>query len=300
MRQISGTVAVLFALGVASSSLSALAQDGAGAQGSESNAEAAPDAEAEPDAEADARATTEDGDSDGISDPTEIDRGLADGDPSSPVEAPGETYLFVGLRYREIIIPEFMITLFADGGTTAAVESFGPEFGLRKDNFEFNFGAWYADYSLDPTPFKGKSDPESEWEVVESKISMLYLTADFLWTSPITPEFGINYGMGAGFGVVWGDLIRNEAYPDPNGSGYLPCAGPGNPPGNYCGPASDEEVYDYNEPNWANGGSKPVIFPWFALQTGARYKPHRNFAARLDLGFGLSGFFLGLGADYGI
>jgi hypothetical protein len=42
------------------------------------------------------------------------------------------------------------------------------------------------------------------------------------------------------------------------------------------------------------------VFPWLALQTGIRYKPHRNFAARLDLGVGTSGFFFGLGADYGL
>ena len=50
----------------------------------------------------------------------------------------------------------------------------------------------------------------------------------------------------------------------------------------------------------ADGGSKPMIFPWLVLQTGLRYKPHRNFVARLDAGFGTSGFFLGLGADYGL
>jgi hypothetical protein len=42
------------------------------------------------------------------------------------------------------------------------------------------------------------------------------------------------------------------------------------------------------------------LFPWFVLQTGLRYKPHRNFAMRFDAGFGTSGFFLGLGADYGL
>jgi hypothetical protein len=42
------------------------------------------------------------------------------------------------------------------------------------------------------------------------------------------------------------------------------------------------------------------LFPWFVLQTGLRYKPHKNFAARLDAGFGTSGFFLGLGLDYGL
>ena len=67
----------------------------------------------------------------------------------------------------------------------------------------------------------------------------------------------------------------------------------------YCG--TDNNHYgSYTEPSWADGGSKPIIFPWLVFQTGFRYKPHRNFVARLDAGFGTSGFFFGLGADYGL
>jgi hypothetical protein len=31
-----------------------------------------------------------------------------------------------------------------------------------------------------------------------------------------------------------------------------------------------------------------------------RWSPHRNFIGRLDLGAGSSGFWFGIGADYGI
>ena len=51
------------------------------------------------------------------------------------------------------------------------------------------------------------------------------------------------------------------------------------------------------EPSWANGGSRPIVFPWLAVQTGLRYKPHRNVVFRLDLGVGTSAFFFGLGAE---
>ena len=67
----------------------------------------------------------------------------------------------------------------------------------------------------------------------------------------------------------------------------------------YCG--TDNDHYGgYTEPSWANGGSKPIVFPWLALQTGFRFKPTKQFVARLDSGFGTSGFFFGLGADYGL
>ena len=43
-----------------------------------------------------------------------------------------------------------------------------------------------------------------------------------------------------------------------------------------------------------------VVMPWLAIQAGLRFKPHRNFAARFDVGIGLGQVFFGLGADYGL
>ena len=221
----------------------------------------------------------------------------------SPVEQPGETYYFVGARYRAIVVPAFMINLFGEGGKTVVVHSAGPEFGIRKDGFETNLSMWFASYHMDDTAFKAKDDPPEAYEIVQSKIKVLYLTSDFLWSSDISPEFAINYGLGAGFGFVFGKLYRTQAWPaqganaDPDT--FEKCDGPNNPPNTWCG--NDNDHYDgYTEPSWANGGSKPVIFPWLALQTGVRIKPHRNFAGRIDLGFGTSGFFFGLGGDYGL
>jgi len=225
----------------------------------------------------------------------------------SPVELPGKTYRAVGLRYRAVIIPKFMMNLFGDGGRTVLAHGFGPEFTIRKDAFEYDFALWYASYAMDPTPFKASSDGAKAWEIVESHVKVLYLTTDFLWSHDLAPEFAFNYGVGAGLGIVWGDLRRTQAY-DPGGGnastgeGFVKCPGDmGNPNGmgGYCD--TDNNHYGgYTEPSWANGGSKPIVFPWLVLQTGLRYKPHKNFIARLDAGFGTSGFFLGLGADYGL
>ena len=223
----------------------------------------------------------------------------------SPVELSGQTYLAVGLRYRAIIVPKFMMNLFGDGGRTVLVNGLGPEFTVRKNAFEYELSALFTSYAMDPTPFKASSDGADAWEIVESKLKVLYLTADFVWSQDFTPEFALNYGFGAGLGLVWGDLRRTQAYPgsasanDATGAGYLPCVAQGRPNAVFCG--NDNNHYNgYTEPNWANGGSKPLVFPWLAVQTGVRWKPHRNFIARFDAGFGTSGFFLGLGADYGL
>ncbi|HYO95775.1 MAG TPA: hypothetical protein VER33_14735 [Polyangiaceae bacterium] len=275
----------------------------AGAQ--ESTAEAtesvSEEAEAADEAGADGeKATAEEAEDAGDADAKE--KLVADAEKgSSPVEEPGKSYKFIGARYRLIVVPKFIIGLFADGGTTVGVHAFGPEFAVRKDNFEFNFSAWYAAYSMSPTPFKATSDGNDAWELVESRIKVLYLTADFLWSHDFSPQVALNYGMGAGFGLVWGPLYRNQAYPVQEGNfdNLARCVGQGNPSGRYCG-GDNNHYNNYEEPSWSDGGSKPFIFPWLALQTGIRYKAHRNFVARFDTGFGLSGFFFGVGADYGL
>lgn len=221
----------------------------------------------------------------------------------SPIEEPGKTYHFVGLRYRGIIVPKFMMNLFGDGGRTVYNHAVGPEFTIRKDGFEYVFSIWYASYRMKPTPFKSSSDPELAWEIVESKLSSIFLTSDFLWSSELSPEFSLNYGMGAGFGIIFGDLIREQSTPANGIAGdpedYIRCAAPGNPNNTYCG--TDNDHYNgFKESSWADGGSKPIIFPWLVAQTGFRYKPHKNFAARLDAGFGTTGFFIGLAGNYGL
>ncbi|HWZ91622.1 MAG TPA: hypothetical protein VNW92_22325 [Polyangiaceae bacterium] len=279
----------------------------------ESTAQAADPAAAKPDAASDtpeaAKPDAPAGEAGGPDDPAKASNKdatlVADANAgSSPVEEPGKTYRAVGLRYRAVIVPKFMMNLFGDGGRTVLANGFGPEFTIRKDAFEYDFAAWYTSYAMDPTPFKASSDGAEAWEIVESHVKVLYLTADFLWSHDLAPEFAFNYGVGAGFGFVWGDLKRTQAYPGAGadtstGAGFKPCIAPGNPDPNFCG--NDNNHYaGYTEPSWSGGGSKPIVFPWLVLQTGLRYKPHKNFIARLDAGFGTSGFFLGLGADYGL
>ena len=70
--------------------------------------------------------------------------------------------------------------------------------------------------------------------------------------------------------------------------------------GAYCG--NDNNHYGgYDEPSWANGGSKPFIFPWISLpQVSFRYKPIKTSRRALDVGFSLTGFFFGAAVDYGL
>ena len=241
--------------------------------------------------------------------PDDIERAREAEKANSPVEDPKTTYYFVGVRYRAQVVPQFMLNLFASGGTTVFANGVGPELTVRKNDFEYVFSAWWTSYAFDWTPFKGKSDPNTAWELVKSSIQVVYLTTDFNWTHQVSPAFGLNLGLGAGIGVVFGNLSRVQAYPKPgtlgnNPGDYLPCPSAGaspNPPTSdgFC--AHDNNHYPgYTEPSWANGGQKPIFFPWLGLGTGVRIKPHRNFMMRIDVGWGLIGPYFGASGSYGI
>jgi hypothetical protein len=225
-------------------------------------------------------------------------------DPNSPFEKANTTYRFVGARFRYIIIPQFYMGLFASGGRTVGVPAFGPEFTIRKNGFEYVLSAMYASYAMDPTAFKSKSDANEAYELVDTSIKALYLMSDFLWSSEINPKFSVLYGAGFGIAAVFGDIHRVQAYPGAGGANdpgsYQACRGQFVPNAAFCD-NSNNHYGDYTEPSWANGGSKPIIFPWLSIQTGLRFKPVKQFAARLDVGWNLlNGPFFGLAANYGL
>jgi hypothetical protein len=228
----------------------------------------------------------------------------------SLVEEKDKSYYTAGLRFRGLFIPKFMIEAFGDGGTGVFAPSFGPEFGIRRNGFEYVFAINYTSYVMTHQPFKAPSDPQEAMELVDAHLKVLYFTADFQWSTQLSPAVAWTYGGGAGLGIVWGPLYRVQAYPSStaqNGWDYCPgIATTASPPiqQQYCqyDPEHGDKQHfgDYQEPSWANGGSKPIIFPWLALQTGLRIKADPKFIARFDVGLGFGQLWFGVGADYGI
>jgi hypothetical protein len=239
--------------------------------------------------------------SSGSSDAAPTDSGTSED--SSPEEAKGKSYYFVGARARANVIPTFIVEAFGDGGKTVMGPIIGGEFGIRKDGFEYDFAISYAAYPMGRTPFKAPADPDQAMELVESHIKVLYFSADFLWGHQFSPVVSLLYGGSVGLGFVWGPLYRSQAYRDRTGAWQM-CRGPGNPQGGYCDPdpehGNKQHFGMYEEPSWSGGGDKPLIMPWLALQTGLRIKPHRRFVGRLDFGIGIGQVFFGIGADYGL
>lgn len=228
-------------------------------------------------------------------------------DSSDPHEIPGKTYYFVGLRYINTILPKFMLNLFVDGGPkTVDIHTFGVEGGMRKDGFDIIGAITYSSYAMDPFPFKGKSEADTAYEIVTSNLKLINFTVDFLWSAGDHPSYQFQYGVTTGLALVLGDLGRVQGKP-PTGSApgdpytYVPCAGQNDPQApTYCD-TSNNHYGDYKEPSWFNGGSKPNIYAVFGPQIGFRWKPVKQFVARITAGFNIfTGFFFGIAGNYGI
>jgi len=234
-------------------------------------------------------------------------------DPHDPREKPDRTYYFIGARWRQNYLPKFMLNLFVSGGPKKVwVPSFGLEGTMRRNGFDTTVYLTYADWSMDAFAFKGKDEAANAWEIVESKLKLINVGVDLLWGSDINPSFTFQYGVTAGLSAVIGDLKRvqgqpiNNSDPDnPDNIQACPSDAAGTGPGptanrSFCG--TDNNHYgDYTESSWFNGGKKPNIYASFGPQIGVRFKPVKEFMARLQVGWDLFiGPFFGLNGSYGL
>ena len=223
-------------------------------------------------------------------------------DSTDPYEDPTAEYYFVGLFYRHIFVPEFLLNLFTDESTGASNPAFGAEFTYRKGGFDIIGSIWWAGYGVDG-PFRGSGDPAQDTEWIESNLSVLFLSGTFLWSTEFNEMFALEYGVALGVGLVLGDMHRTEAHP--SGGGFEACDGPGNPDPVYCdgppisGLCDGDGGHYCEEGKWSDGGDVPNVVPWLAIpQIALRIKPIRQLMIRIEGGFGL-GFFLGGAVNYG-
>jgi hypothetical protein len=244
--------------------------------------------------------------------------------PNLPVEAqaeditftkedPKKKYYFVGLRYRGTIIPQFIMNMFVNEGATVYSNTFGAEFEIRSGGQSMIPWIQYTDYNTGDMLFlqKGQADAPNNRTVVNSSLKGLYLGLDELWSVNINDHLDFEYGFGVGVGGIWGDLMNNWVFLDPNGPyvgadgrHYSKCtmvtAAAGCAPSSHTDP-SPAKVGGYVEPNWFSGGGVPVVFLHVAIpQFSLRYKPIKQLETRISTGFSLTGFWFGLSIDYGL
>jgi hypothetical protein len=248
----------------------------------------------------------------------------AEEDDTNTWEDPGKRYYFVGARYRGTIIPQFVENLFVDEGGTLYQNTAGLEVDIRKGGQSMIPWIVYADYSMGDTLFHSKgSTPTGEvgdagnFSVVNSSLKAVYVGLDELWSVPIDKghHWDFEFGFGVGLGVVFGNLMNNWVFEDPNGplhasNGFNYSECPSDPfmtsshasctIAGHTG-ATTQKVGGYVEKNWFQGGPVPVFFPYISFPNlGIRYKPIKQMEARVGVGFSLTGFWFALSADYGL
>lgn len=135
--------------------------------------------------------------------------------PGAPVTANAEgpeTEWGVGIRLRNVRLPQGLVELFVDKATGGGSD-YGIGFDLvrRKANFEVQLGVEYEKLSMDEGIWieSGKPIPENEADFVEfDNFGWFTLEATFLFHTPITKNLAIRYGAGAGVGVLFGEVTH--------------------------------------------------------------------------------------------
>ena len=228
--------------------------------------------------------------------------------------SPGRRYFFVGLRYRGNVIPQFMLNLFVDEGKTIYTNMIGVEFDLRKDGFSLIPALSYHELGTGDILFKQKNtnDIPGNYSLVNSGMKVVYATRRSALVDEDLEERRVRVRrrlrprrrlrrpreqLGAT------DAERAARRPTRQA---LHAVRPSSRPGTGCNPPttrtpSVDKVNGYKEPAGSAAARSPPLFPWIAVpQIGLRFKPIKNFVARLGIGFALTGFWFGLSGQYGL
>jgi hypothetical protein len=219
---------------------------------------------------------------------------------------------WIGVRYYGAVIPKFVMNLVADGGRNLVVPGGAFTFTTQASDVQLTFGLGYLSYRMGDTPFKGRGDPDTDWEFVGSSLQALTATVDLMWAFPLDQAEHVSFRVGGSVGLGWmflGDMTRVQSYPanlmPGNPASYLPCKGPNNPFGTfqYCNTLDKDAAHypGYTEPDWFHGGIRPSLFPWLVLpQVGLTFHPSRTTAIDLETGVSLSGILTSLGFRVGL
>jgi hypothetical protein len=241
---------------------------------------------------------------------------------TDPYEDPKKSYFFVGATWRYVMLPQFVLEWFLDAAPSLATTgSFFGEFGWRKDGFQVTGQVGWMKWHF-KGPFQLAGDPVADTEWLRAKFNFLQATATITWSTAFADWFSLEYGIEAGFAILFGDMIRNEAY-HKNGK-WAPCptyaADPNWPPdvtkaddaALYCDTpingatisnAADEDGAHYNvKANHGIGNSGiPHAVPVIGPRVSLRFKPIHQLVLRVDLPLPLLpyGFVGGVAAQFG-
>lgn len=243
---------------------------------------------------------------------------------TDPYEDPKKSYLFAGAVWRYVLMPSFVLEWFLDSAPSLATEgSFFGEFGWRKDGFQVTAQVGWMKWNF-KGPFQLNGDPIQDTEWIKANFNFLQATATVTWSTAFTDWFSLEYGVEAGFAILFGDMVRSEAYHKANGK-WAPCptyaANPlwpqnvsrlGTDAAVFCDPpiggavgsnSADMDGAHYNvkaNKGIANSGV-PHAVPVLGPRVSLRFKPIHQLVLRVDVPLPLLpyGFVGGVAAQFG-
>jgi len=128
--------------------------------------------------------------------------------------APRDTRIGVGIRVRNVRIPEGLFEVFL-GDVPGGVSNvgFGAELSRRRGNFEVQFGLEYEKLTVTNGYWV-----EKDKQVIDDAVDFVrddgfgWITAElsFLNHTPIIDQVSVRYGGGAGIGIMMGDVRRTD------------------------------------------------------------------------------------------
>ncbi len=185
-------------------------------------------------------------------------------------ERDGKYYYFIGGFYRGTVVPQFLMSLFVDGGRTVYNSAAALQLDIRKDNFSIIPQVILAEHGMERTLFleKGKAAAEGgNWTIVGADVKALYGGVDLLWSAKMAKNFDFEFGFGVGIGVIMGDIANGWVY----GGRDQISGGPANGP--LKTKASDGNTYSFTPCTKVTDGPQPGSND---PQAGCQAINHRN------------------------
>jgi hypothetical protein len=257
-------------------------------------------------------------------------------DTTDPYEDPAKRYAFLGARWSFMSLPPALLKAYTvkEANTVSSTKSFAAELAFRRKGFQVTASAGFMKLK-NSGPFQLKNDPIEDTEWLDANFKMLNLTAAITWSTTFADWFSIEYGLEAGIGFLFGDLVRTEAY-QRNDGGWGKCPGwasqttnendtlrfnpdfpnptltqrrfcqipdgpAGQPPPDSNTSDMDGEQYDQKAKKGLFNKGVPHAFPILGPRLSLRFKPIHQVVLRVDLPlpilpFGIVG---GVAAQYG-
>jgi hypothetical protein len=224
-------------------------------------------------------------------------------EPAAAPEPKSDVEYGVGLRLRNVRIPQAELELFMESAAGGASNvGVGVEFIRRRGNVELQFGIEYEKVTLaegvyieggknvaqgDPADFILSPDR------ADSSLGWVTFEFTFLNHSPINKQLAIRYGGGFGLGIITGSLKRIDVFctgatnsdPEP---GCVP------PPDGTAIPAPDDGG---GTPGAPTKYDLPPVFPVVNAIVGLQYRPMPKATVNFEMGIRTM-FFIGLSGSY--